>query len=280
MSVRHRVAATRILVSGLSSLMICSFGLSGAAAAQDGELDRPDIESGPPEYRVALFFRNDAFSADFSPWREFSLQVSRSGENGSIYGRLNQARRFGRDGTQFEMDAYPKLGKGRYAYVNAGFANEGVFPTFRASGEVWQSLPGSSELSLGVRLLQFSEDVWLYTGSVAHYRGNYWIAARPWIRFRDGSYSASVNLFIRRYKSGRDDYYGLILGAGSGISEFDTAAELDRLSSYKIGAEGRKPLADRWFLRWKMLVEREEYRLDRTRTRYGVDLGMERRFMR
>ncbi len=247
--------------------------LAGAAHAQE-----PDPE--PTVYGVALYLRSDAFSADFSPWRELSFQLSRSGERGSLYGRLNQARRFGKNGTQVELDAYPRLGDGRYGFLNVGFANEGVFPTLRGSAEIWQGLPGSSELSVGVRLLRFSRDVWLYTGSLGHYTGNYWIAVRPWFRSRDGSYSASANVFVRRYDTGRDDYVGLILGAGSGISDLDTAAELNRLSSYKVGVEGRTPLTEGWFLRWNALVEWEEYRQERARTRYGLDLGMERRFSR
>ncbi len=257
----------------LAVLALCALGLARPTEAQESDPE-------PTVYAVALYLRSDAFSADFSPWRELSFQVSRSGEHASIYGRLNQARRFGRNGTQFEIDAYPSLGSGRYAFINAGFANQGVFPTRRASLEVWQGLPGSSELSAGVRLLRFSRDVWLYTGSIGHYTGNYWIAVRPWFRSRDGTYSASGNLFIRRYRTGRDDYVGLILGGGSGISDLDTAAELDRLASYKVGIEGRAPLTEGWFLRWNALVEWEEYRQNQARTRYGLDFGMERRFTR
>ena len=256
--------------SALSVLVVASAAVPEGAAGQEE----------PTEYRVALSVKNDAFSSGFGPWRELSLQVSRSSEAVSVYGRLNQAHRFGRSGTQFEMDAYPGLGDGRYAFLNVGFADDAVFPTFRASAEVWQSLPGSTEASFGVRLMRFTEDVWLYTGSVGHYVGNYWLAARPWLRGKDAGVSGSVNVFIRRYATGRDDYFGLVLGAGSGISDQYTAAELDRLESYKAGIEGRRPVGGGWYLRFDASYEWEEFRVGENRSRYGVDLGIERRFSR
>lgn len=232
----------------------------------------------PATTRIGISYENSSFSGagGLRPWHELRLELSQSTEYGSVQTRVNMAERFDRRAAQLEIDAYPGLGDGRYAFVNVGFSGDELYPSFRGSIEIWQSLPGSLEISAGFRHLRFSEAVWLYTGSVAHYMGNYWIAVRPWFRSKHGEVSGSGQLFVRKYGRDRDDYIGILLGAGSGIGDFDTADELDRLHSFRAGFDVRKPLSSPWFLKLGASADWEEITSDRDRSRFKVGIGLER----
>ncbi len=233
----------------------------------------------PVIHRIGATYDFTWFDDSLTPWHETAVQVSRKSEAGSLIARLNHARRFDAGALQLELDAYPRLGKGRYAFLNVGYAGDRLFPSVRVSGEVWQNLPGSFEMSAGARYMRFSRDVTLFTGSVGHYRGNYWYSVRPWLRSRDGEISASANLSVRRYRTGRDDYFGAVVGFGSGVGDFDTPEDLNRLSSFKLGLEGRLPFREMtWVGKWSAGVEWEEVVGGRQRTRASFGLGFDRVF--
>ena len=61
------------------------------------------------------------YSDIFSPAQEYTLKLGRKTKYGSIIGRVNINNRFNTTGTQFEIDAYPKIAKGVYAYLNFGY---------------------------------------------------------------------------------------------------------------------------------------------------------------
>ncbi len=227
---------------------------------------------------VGISYRSSSFTGSGAPdpWHHLAVQLSNRRDWGTAIARGNVARRFGNDGFQLELDAYPHLGSGRYAFVNVGFADDRVFPSFRASAEVWQSLPRSSEVSFGVRYLEFSEGILLWTGSIGHYVGNYWLSGRPWVRTRDGQVSASFNATLRKYGRNRFDWVGIVVGAGSGIGDFDTIDELDRLASYKLEILGRQPLSRDTGMKFGAGVEWEELSATRTRTRFKLSVGFQR----
>ena len=124
--------------------------------------------------------------------------------------RANYANRFREDTAQYEIDAYPRLAKGLYAYVNYGYSSHRFFPKNRVGGELYANLPHGVELSGGFRWLQFeSSEVTIYTGTIAKYQGNYWISLRPYITPKSEGTSQSYNLTVRRYFGGPDNYLGV-----------------------------------------------------------------------
>ncbi len=89
------------------------------------------------------------FSADYgyehlsglAPWQGSSISLSRETPLGSVIGRLNYANRFSTNTYQVEVDAYPGIRKGLYAYVNYGYSPESIFPRHRAGLELFSN-PG------------------------------------------------------------------------------------------------------------------------------------------
>lgn len=143
-----------------------------------------------------------------------TLRYSRQTKYGSITGKLNYSRRFDTDSYQYEVDMYPRIVNGLYAYVSAGFSNSDFFPEFRYGAELHKSLPNSFEASLGIRGLRFSSLTTIYTGSVGWYTGNAYWSFRTYITPGDDGSSKSGTLTYRKYYSDADNYFSLSIGAG------------------------------------------------------------------
>lgn len=135
---------------------------------------------------------------------------------GTIIAKLNYADRFGKKGTQAEIDAYPKIADGMYAYVNYGYSGSSLFPHQRAGAEIYTRLPSAFEASLGFRHLSFGpgSSVTIYTGSVGWYYGSYWFSFRPYITPNNAGISRSAAVTARRYFGDAEHYLGVRLGAG------------------------------------------------------------------
>lgn len=163
---------------------------------------------------VGLRSAVDIYSEVFDPMQFHTLKLSRLTKYGSVIAKVNYNRRFNENGTQFEVDLYPKIAKGLYAYVNFGIADSFLFPDIRYGAELHQSLPHSLELSLGFRALQFSTTTTIYTGSLGWYTGNNYWSIRPYLTPGDGGLSTSGALNYRRYRSNADNYLGMTFSMG------------------------------------------------------------------
>lgn len=213
------------------------------------------------------------------PWRVGSLELSAKARPGTLVGRVNHAERFGRGGYQVEADAYPRLARRLYAYLNAGFSDAPVFPGRRYGGELYASLPRAVEASLGARRLEFTQtEVTIYTGSLGKYAGNYYLSARPYVTPREDGTSVSGSVLVRRYFSSAQSYATFVAGAGSSSTDSPLEFELRRTSAYRLGVYGKTPLAERLGVRWSFGWEHEEVSRTRDRFRLNLGVGAEARF--
>lgn len=214
-----------------------------------------------------------------APWHEASFQLSRRTGIGSVIGRVNYANRFEQSTAQYEIDAYPKLADGLYVYLNYGHSPYRLYPRHRYGGEVFASLPGSFEVSAGFRRLLFdSSDVTVYTGTLAKYQGNWWIALRPYVTPKDDGTSRSLQLSARRYLSNADTWLQLTVGAGSSPGEVEDTTDLLREDSRKIGLRSQSLLGDWFILKLEAGYEWEELTVGRERRSLTFGFGFERRF--
>ena len=156
----------------------------------------------------------DLYSSVFDPMQYYSLKYSRKTKYGSISPKLNVNRRFNEVGAQVEVDFYPKIRKGLYAYLNVGISNSFLFPDVRYGAELYQSLPKSFEISAGFRTLKYSSTTNIYTGSVGWYTGNSYWSIRPYFTPSETGTSGSATLTYRKYRSDADNYLSVAFGMG------------------------------------------------------------------
>ena len=158
---------------------------------------------------IDLYSKNER-----DPMQYHTLKYSRQTKYGSITGKVNFNRRFQKNGVQYEIDMYPKITKGLYAYVSAGVSNTDLFPSVRYGAELYKSLPKSFEISLGFRGLKYTETTTIYTGSVGWYTGNSYWSFRTYVTPGDTGSSKSGTLNYRKYRSDADNYFSIEAGVG------------------------------------------------------------------
>lgn len=164
---------------------------------------------------IGISYTLDYFN-NTNPWHWAFIQYKRKTKLGTVIGRFNYANRFGSNGYQLEIDAYPALTAKSYAYVNAGYSPSTLFPVFRFGLDYNRKFPNAYEASVGFRYLDFgSSNVMIYTGHIGKYTGNYWFALRPYLVPGNGNVSLSGFLIARRYFSTAEDYIGFQIGYGT-----------------------------------------------------------------
>ncbi|MGM5469426.1 YaiO family outer membrane beta-barrel protein [Flavobacteriaceae bacterium LMO-SS05] len=156
----------------------------------------------------------DFYSETFDPMQYYALEYGRQTKYGSIKAKMNLSRRFESTGTQFEVDLYPKIVKGLYAYLNFGVSNSFLYPEIRYGGELYKSLPKSFEISAGFRALKYSGTTTIYTGSLGWYTGNSYWSFRTYITPGDSGTSTSGTLNYRKYRSDANNYFSIDAGIG------------------------------------------------------------------
>lgn len=240
------------------------------------------IRNRPLERRIKVTYQLERLNTFSEDWHTTSIQVSdRVGDLGSLTLRTNLARRFGRDGAQFEIDAYPSLVPGIYGYLNFGFSGTSYFPSTRYGAELHFGLGSGFEGSAGARHLRFDQSsVTVWTASLTKYRGRYLFAGRTYITPKDaGSTSVSGQLTARYYLGDRYNFLGLTLGFGSrpDIDQI-TEVQLQRLGSQSIRFDTEFPLSRRVHLDLKAGYRREELPSDSFRYHATFGTGLSVKF--
>jgi YaiO family outer membrane protein len=229
---------------------------------------------------VSISSEYEEFDENTDPWTfTYAEYGHRFAGFGSVILRVDQADRFQRDGAQYEIDAYPSLGKGLYAYLNFGASGSSLFPQFRYGAQIYKSLPHSYEVSLGARYLDFeSSNVTIWTGSIGKYKGNYFIWLTPYVVNGDGGTSASGVLQLRRYYGDGDTYWSLRGGYGS-APDVDTLLQITtHLDNWSVSAGRRWALAKNTFLDADLGYRDREYSQYVHRKSVFIDIGVKYRF--
>jgi len=156
----------------------------------------------------------DVYSEVFDPMQFYLLKYVRQTKFGSIHGKLNLSRRFSSNGAQIEVDMYPRIVKGLYAYVNFGVSNSYLYPDIRYGAELHKSLPLSLEASFGFRALKYSSTTIIYTGSVGWYTGNDYWSFRVYVTPGEPGASKSGTLSYRKYRRDANNYLSIAAGMG------------------------------------------------------------------
>jgi len=229
---------------------------------------------------VAVSYELDVFDKIFDPRHLLFVTLSRKTKYGTVIGRTSLAKRFGKEGFQYEIDAYPRIRSGTYAYLNFGVSYSSLFPSRRYGIELYQKLPKSFEFSVGLRYLEFSSSApKIITGSVGKYYKNYWFSIRPYFTPKSYGTSMSVNLTVRNYLKNANNFIYLTVGMGVSPDERGRLVNensLYKLKSYKASFGIQKTLSPIMKLRFKMgyFLEEIQFSLGDFSKRYNFSGGL------
>ncbi|WP_031427485.1 YaiO family outer membrane beta-barrel protein [Flavimarina sp. Hel_I_48] len=218
------------------------------------------------------------------PWHLASIDYARQTKLGSVTARVNYANRFRTNGTQFEIDAYPRISDLFYTYVSGGISSkDGIFPRYRAGFSLYANLPAAFEADAGFRFLAFSENTWIYTLGVGKYYKNYWFNLRTYLTPSGNSVSHSYALTVRYYLGGADDFISLKIGTGLSPDNSANSVLFDPDTIYKLKSSNialgyRKLLWDTTILTFSGALENQEYARDTRGNQVSLSLGYIKRF--
>ncbi len=220
------------------------------------------------------------FSNTFSPWHTTSLAYRRKTSWGSLTGRISSTNRFDRKGVQYELEAYPRINKKSYVYLNGGISNNTVFPQYRFGAEYFRLFSRNLEISGGVRGLSFEQTyVNILTLQLGHYFSHYWLSARGFVASIENKHEATGTFTLRRYLSNPDQYLTLYAGSGATPLSVVSINEIRRLGTNGIAFDYQHPFYNRTLLAGaKIAYDREVYSEIRTTQRYTLLFSLAKRF--
>jgi YaiO family outer membrane protein len=210
---------------------------------------RERLEAASRPWWVGFTYSHDSFSDGRNGWHESATSVTRLTGRGSLSVRANEARRFGLGDRLFEVEAYPRLRTGTYAYVGVGATPQSVFyPSHRLAFDLYQSAGGGFEISGGYRRLAFAEATSIYVGTVTKYTGQWMITGKVFRVPAEGDLdSTSYHATVRRYV--RDEglsYIGATYSHGFSREEIRNLNDLATLNSDTIRVDVDQQFAGRW----------------------------------
>jgi len=215
-------------------------------------------------------------------WHIVGLGYKRVTKYGSVILRGNYANKFGEDGKQIELEAYPRISKTFYLYVGAGYSeNVGIFPKYRTGVSLFANLPKSFEGELGYRQLYFSDNIWMYTASVGKYYKNYWFNLRTYLTPDNKNISHSYTGTVRYYTKGANDYFGIQVGSGISPEESTNnllANENFKLKTFKVGCEYTFSVKKLNIFTLTFLYSNQEYRINQKGNQFDLSIGYTRNF--
>lgn len=147
-------------------------------------------------------------------------------------GNVNLTEINGHQGAQFELTAYPRLGKFGYMYLNAGVSRSPIYPRLRLGAELFKDFERVS-FSAGFRYNQVNDDIrsTIYVASVSQYvRKLTWTYRLFVLPLEDDLVLSHV--FDARVKTKRKDLLHLFVGLGN-YTEFKPNLFQDELSYWE-----------------------------------------------
>lgn len=181
---------------------------------------------------------------------------------GAVTGRVMYSNRFGSNGLQGEVEAYPSITKGIYAYVGTAYSQTDIFPRFRAVISLYYVLLKSFDAETGFRYLDFNPSkTYIYVHSLGKYSGNFYFNIKSYLSPDVDIFPHSYTFSTRYYFSNRFNFIGAQIGTG--VSPDDWMRNIrcvGNLHSFKFGLNYSRDLFKNFTPAAKGLWFYEEYR--------------------
>jgi YaiO family outer membrane protein len=205
--------------------------LSRDPGHQQARLVRQRLDASNRPWTFSTSVSHDRFNDGRRAWNEQLVSLSRQTVAGSVVLRASHAARFGLDDQQFEVEFYPTLRAGTYAYVGVGAApDHALYPRSRLSFDLYQGLGRGIEVSGGYRRLDFSETTNIYVATLTKYVGSWMITGKVYHVPAPGPLdSTSGHALVRRY-FGSDGSSFVGVGYSHGLSREEVRGALDLLT--------------------------------------------------
>jgi YaiO family outer membrane protein len=240
---------------------------------------RRGVRAGLRRWLVSLGASHEQVGDGRAAYREAQVSVSRATPIGAVIVRGVRAQRFGSQDEQLEVEVYPRIRPGTYAYVAGAYAHDAVlFPVYRYAADIYQSLGAGFEGSVGYRRLGFGSGVSIYVASLSKYYGSWLFTGRTFIPSDSVGTSPSHHGSVRRYFGESGASVGLRYGRGAWREELRSLNDFEVLDSDVTAADATIVLRRRVELRVGGAYSREDRAGRKDLRQYSVSTGLGFRF--
>jgi YaiO family outer membrane protein len=278
-----KAKALRAMGKAQEALNIIDAFLTNHSATTDLQNLQVTLKNELSVYRLGANYSFTYFDKRFTqPWQLAGFSLGKQYRWGSVSMGINYAHRFGSDATEFELESYPSLAKGLYAYVGgaSSLSSYGLFAKYRVGLSLYKSLGRGFELEAGFRHLRFSDNTTVYVGGFGKYLGNSFVQLRTYLTPNSNGLSNSFTLSNRFYLSdNRFDYVGF--SVGTGVSPDDKAQVnnlTNQLQTFKVGAEYSRNVRQKTTLSLSINWINEEYLANTFGNQFGANFSIQHRF--
>lgn len=191
---------------------------------------------------IGISYEQTHFSKQFADdWKVTSIEYSRKTAGATFIGKVNYAQRFGQEGVQFEAQAYPKISRRVYAYLGGSYSNNNpVFQRYTTGATVYVAINNGWEVEGGYRQLNFDENIWVGTGGVSKYLGNWLVNIRSFISIDAPADNQSYFFTAKRFFSDPKEMIWVQLGNGVSPDEKrNVQLTTANLTSRRLNAGGK-----------------------------------------
>ena len=231
---------------------------------------RSDLAETLRDWETSFEQSYEWFSDNRAAWLETQLSLKRQTRIGPVFMRISHAHRFSLDSNLMEIEAYPSLRRGTYAYLNAGWSPDGkLYSRYKLGAELFQSLRYGLEVSGGIRHLGFKEKVNVYTASLSKYYGNWLFTTRTYVTPAAAGDGVSLQYSARRFFGEGSSYVGARFGSGGSPLQTGSVNEIEVLRSLSFLGEVNWRVARRWTLNFRGGESRED-RLNNPRLQHHL----------
>jgi YaiO family outer membrane protein len=242
---------------------------------------RSELEDQAREWQASVSRTEEWFSdPKIDGWHELQLSLKRRTPIlGSVTLRFDEAQRYGIAGHQAEIEIYPHIRRGMYAYLGAGYSYDANwYPHYRIGAELYQNLGHRFEGSVGLRRMAFSTNINVYTASLGRYQGKWLFTGRTYLTPDLNGLSHSIHFSARRYLNDAGDYFGFRVSRGSSLFESVRESDLDLLRATSVTAELSRTVARRWNLTFHAGISQEDRLNHNSLMHYVLDSNLFFRF--
>ncbi len=240
---------------------------------------RQGLKAGLRLWQIRTGVALDSFNDNRAAWHEAQFGVSRTTAMGPVSLKAWRADRFGLHDQQVELEAYPQIRPGTYAYVAAAVSPDAIlYPRYRYAADLYQRLGAGFEGSAGMRRLGFGNGVNVYVGSLSKYFGRWMATGRTFITPEAASRARTYHASMRRYVGDEGTWVAVRYGKGASREELRTLNDFETLDSSVIAVESTVVHRARIELNLLASYSRED-RVDRRDLRqYSLSSGLAFRF--
>jgi YaiO family outer membrane protein len=167
---------------------------------------------------ISLSYSFYDFQNQNTDWHTASLEYTKQLNGITFVGSYNYANRFGNDGSQYMLQAYPKLGQKMYAWLILGLSDGKAFPNGTYGISLFRGVKKYWEPELGIRIFTITkndEKSIVLRGGLSYHKAqnrfNYLLSSVK----GTGTEGLSHNFYYRRYLKDDESYMQLSLGTGA-----------------------------------------------------------------